>query len=65
MVIVNALKLLAVMVAAIAVGNWFLAETRRSRMRKDPWYRPYLTIPGLLIVAAAIGLPVLAWLARH
>jgi hypothetical protein len=45
-------KLVAVLVAASIIGNWFLAEVRKAKLRKEPWYKPYLSVPGLIILAA-------------
>ncbi len=61
---VQLLKLISVLVGAIILGNWFLAELRRARLKKLPWYTPYLSPPGLLIVAACI-LPIVYWLATR
>jgi hypothetical protein len=40
------------------IGNWFLSELRKARAARLPWYKPYLSIPGLLIIAAIL-LPVM------
>jgi hypothetical protein len=55
-------KMTAVVLAAILLGNWFLAEIRSARRRRLPWYAPYLTPAGILIVLAILGLPILLWL---
>ena len=52
------LKALAVLAAAGFLGSWFLSEFKKARAQKKPWYVPYLSIPGLLIVLA-IFLPVI------
>ncbi len=62
--IVEALRLLSVLLAAAILGNWFLAEVRAARRRGRPWYTAYLSAPGLLILAA-LALPLLWWLARR
>ena len=51
-------KLVAVLVAASIIGNWFLAEVRKAKLRKEPWYKPYLSVPGLIILAA-LSLPLI------
>ena len=48
----NLIKYAAVLVAAIIIGNWFLTEARKAKMNKEPWYKPYLSLPGLIILAA-------------
>lgn len=56
--ILSIIKLIAVLAAAVFVGNWFLSELRKARATGAPWYQPYLSIPGLIIVAAVL-LPVI------
>jgi hypothetical protein len=51
-------KLVAVLVAASIIGNWFLTEVRKAKLRKEPWYKPYLSVPGLIILAA-LSLPLI------
>ncbi|MGD9016607.1 MAG: hypothetical protein PVH30_04435 [Desulfobacterales bacterium] len=57
------LKMVVVLAAAVTLGNWFLAEYRSARAKGRPWYAPYLTIPGILILIA-IAAPVLLLLFR-
>ena len=45
-----------VLIAAIIVGNWFLAEVKIANRKQQPWYKPYLSVPGLIILAA-LSLP--------
>ncbi len=52
------LKYCAVLVAAIIIGNWFLAEVKKAKIKQLPWYKPYLSIPGLIILAA-LSLPII------
>jgi hypothetical protein len=59
--LVNILKLIAILVAALLIGNWFLAEVKEARSKGKPWYRPYLSIPGLLIILAFL-LPIIVWI---
>jgi hypothetical protein len=56
--------MIAVLVAAILIGNWFLAEARRARLERKPWYQPYLSIPGILIMLALL-LPILYWIIKQ
>ena len=44
------LKAIPVLVAAIFLGNWFFSEVRKAKTAGKPWYSPYLTIPGILIL---------------
>ncbi len=52
----NLIKYAAVLVAAIIIGNWFLTEARKAKTNKEPWYKPYLSLPGLIILAT-LSLP--------
>jgi hypothetical protein len=61
--LVQALKLVAVLLAATLLGNWFLAEVKKARRRNLPWYSVYLSPPGLLIIAAIV-VPLVYWLAQ-
>jgi hypothetical protein len=60
-ILLNILKLVAVLVAALMIGNWFLAEVKKARALRKPWYQPYLSIPGVLILLALL-LPVIVWI---
>jgi hypothetical protein len=51
-------KYVAVLVAASIIGNWFLSEVRKAKLKKEPWYKPYLSVPGLIILAA-LSLPLI------
>ena len=62
--IVKILKLIAPLVAAILVGNWFLSEVKKARAGRQPWYRPYVSPPGLLIILAAILIPIIMWIIK-
>jgi hypothetical protein len=48
-----------VLVAAMILGNWFLAEFRRTRIAGKPWFAGYCTLPGILIVIFVILFPIL------
>ncbi len=54
--IVEILKMVAVLAAAAIVGNWFLSEVKKAKATGAPWYAPYLSVPGLIILVA-IALP--------
>ncbi len=60
MQILGILKLVAVMVAAIILGNWFLSEARKSKIKGEVWYKPYISLPGILIIII-IFIPVIIW----
>ena len=52
------IKYAAVLVAALIIGNWFLTEARKAKNNKEPWYKAYLSLPGLIILAA-LSLPLI------
>ncbi|WP_373499537.1 hypothetical protein [Desulfococcus sp.] len=54
------LRFVAVLAAAVMLGNWFMAEVRKSRANHEPRYKPYLTIPGVIIVLALL-MPLIYW----
>ncbi len=54
------LQMIPVLVAAILVGNWFLSEVHKSRREGGPWYRPYVSAPGVLILLVLL-VPVVVW----
>lgn len=58
------LKYAAVLIAAIIIGNWFLAEVKKAKLNKEPWYKPYLSVPGL-IVLVALSLPLILLIIKH
>jgi len=60
----NLIKYAAVVVAALIIGNWFLTEARKAKMNKEPWYKPYLSLPGLIILAA-LSLPLIILLIEN
>jgi len=60
----NLIKYAAVLVAAIIIGNWFLTEARKAKTNKEPWYKPYLSLPGLIILAA-LSLPLIILLIEN
>ena len=62
--LLNLMKYGAVLIAAIIIGNWFLAEVRKAKANKDPWYKPYLSVPGLIILAA-LSLPLILLITSH
>jgi hypothetical protein len=44
--------MIAILAAASFLGNWFLSELKKARALRKPWYAPYLSWPGLLILIA-------------
>ena len=58
--VISLLKVIPILVAAMILGNWFLAEVKKNRTSSAPWYTPYVSIPGILIFVIII-IPVLIW----
>ncbi len=52
------LKMIAVLILGAAVGNWFLRRVKQGRARGEAWYRAYLSVPGLIVLLALLGLPI-------
>jgi hypothetical protein len=44
------LKAIPILLAALLLGNWFLSEVKKARAARKPWWAPYFTIPGALIL---------------
>jgi len=59
--IIEALKIVSVLLAAALVGNWFLSEIKKARRQKKAWYAAYFSLPGLIMLLA-ICLPFFIWL---
>jgi len=48
------LSFISVLVAAILIGTWFLDEIKQAKINNHPWYKPYLTFPGIVIIIAVL-----------
>jgi hypothetical protein len=60
--IVYFLKIIPILIAAILLGNWFLAELKHANTTGKPWYAVYISVPGLLILLAILVIPIVLWL---
>ncbi len=54
------LRMVSVLIAAIILGIWFKAELKAAQVQGAPWYKPYLSPPGIMIILAILLLPILA-----
>ena len=54
------IRMVAVLAAAIVIGNRFLEEVRRIKTAGKPWYKVYLTVPGAVMILAVL-LPLVVW----
>ena len=61
---ITALKMVAVLVGAMLLGNMFMGELHKVRRQGLPLYKAYLTPPGIVIVLAIL-LPLFLWLFRQ
>ena len=63
--LIQLLKVCAILVASAMLGNWFLSEVKASKRRGAPWYTPYVSIPGIIVIGFIILVPILLWVLRH
>jgi hypothetical protein len=49
---IQLLSFISVLVAAILIGTWFLDEIKQTKLNNLPWYTPYLSFPGIIIIIA-------------
>ena len=61
--IISLLKVVAILVAAVLLGNWYQAQTKKVRAEGKPWYKIYTSLPGILIIVIML-LPVILWLLK-
>lgn len=53
------IQIIAVLIAASILGNWYLAEYRKARAANLPPYRAYFSLPGIIIILLVLLLPIL------
>ena len=47
----------AVLIAAAVIGNWFMAEQKKNKIKGRPWHAAYRTPPGIIILVVIFILP--------
>jgi len=57
--LITIIKMIAVLVAALIVGNSFLGELKKARDLGLPWYRPYLSPAGIVILIVILVIPII------
>jgi len=57
--LVTIIKAAAVLIAALILGNSFLGELKKARALGLPWYKPYLSPAGIVILIAILVVPIL------
>ena len=45
---------ISILVAAILIGSWFLDEIKQAKIYNLPWYKPYISLPGIIIISAVV-----------
>lgn len=55
-------KMIVVLLLGVAIGNWFFTKVKQGKAAGAPWYKAYLSLPGIIIILALFGLPVVLWL---
>lgn len=50
MELLKLVKFLPVLIAGLLVGRWYFSEVKKARRLRKPWYAPYLTVPGMMVI---------------
>lgn len=58
---VSLLKMAAVLAGGLLLGRMFFGEVKKAKASGAPWYAPYFTAPGLLVLVALL-LPIVIWI---
>lgn len=53
------IQLICILAAAALLGNWYVKEAQRLKNAGKHWYAIYLSLPGLLIIALILLLPLI------
>jgi len=59
--LITLVKIIAVFLVAGILGSWFLSEVKKSKIIGEPAYKPYLSLPGIIIAIIVSLLPILTW----
>jgi hypothetical protein len=62
---IGMLKVIAVLAAGMVVGSSYLDEVRKAKLKGEPWYKPYLTLPGILVIVFCLVLPFVVWFLKN
>jgi len=62
--LITLVKIIAIFTAAIILGSWFSSEVKKSKLRGEPAYKPYLSPPGIIISIVVLLLPIIVWLLK-
>lgn len=58
--VIQLVKMGAALGSAMLLGHWFLAEVKRVKAQKQPVYKAYMTLPGVLVMLAIL-VPAFLW----
>jgi hypothetical protein len=61
--LLEAVILVGTLAGAMLIGKLFSARVAQARRLDLPWYTPYLSLPGILILLA-VALPLVVWIFR-
>jgi hypothetical protein len=62
--VLTLVKAASVLLASLLLGNWFMTELKKNQRIGGPWYRPYVSAPGILVILAVM-LPFFVWWLRR
>ncbi|MBC2716796.1 MAG: hypothetical protein HF978_15945 [Desulfobacteraceae bacterium] len=63
--LITLIKIIAVFTAAGILGSWFSSEVKKSKHRGEPAYKPYLSLPGIIIAMIVLLLPIITWFLKN
>ena len=55
------IKIAAVLAGGLLLGRMFFEEAKKAKRAGAPWYTPYGTVPGILVLVA-LALPLIIWI---
>ena len=58
--LLSLIKMAAVLAGGLMLGRMFFEEVKRAKRAGAPWYTPYGTLPGILVLVALV-LPLIVW----
>jgi hypothetical protein len=59
--LLSLIKIAAVLGGGMLLGRMFFEEDKKAKRAGAPWYTPYMTVPGILVLLA-LALPLIIWL---
>ncbi len=59
--LVSLLKMAAILGGGLLLGHAYFQEVKKAKRIGAPWYAPYKTAPGILVLVALM-LPLFVWI---